>query len=128
MNGKRFITIKEYIVMAIALAIYVVGWTAFLIPNQIPGGGITGLSSIINYSSGIPIAYSYFILNIVLLILGTIIIGKGFVLKTIYCVLISSIFFEFFPLIPWTLNIQDSLLNSIIGVGFSRIGISLDFT
>ncbi len=128
MKEKLLVTIKEYIIMSIALAIYVFGWTAFLIPNQIPGGGITGLSSIINYASGIPIAYSYFVLNIVLLILGTLVLGKGFGVKTIFCVVISSIYFEFFPMIPWVSNIQDSLLNAIIGGGFSGIGISLVFT
>ena len=75
----------------------------------------------------IPIAYSYFVLNILLLILGTLVLGKGFGIKTIYCVVISSLYFEFFPLIPWVSNIQDSLINAIIGGGFSGIGIALVF-
>ena len=114
--------------MAFALALYVFSWTAFLIPNQIPGGGVTGMSSIINYAFGIPISYSYLVINALLLIAGTIIMGKGFGFKTIYCVLVSSLYFQIFPLIPWVSNIDDNLINSIIGGALSGFGISLVFT
>lgn len=114
--------------MTIALAIYVFGWTAFLIPNQIPGGGVTGFSSIINYAFGIPVSYTYAVLNVLLLVAGTLLLGKGFGVKTIFCVAISSVMFEFFPLIPWTSDIPDKLLNAIIGGAFSGVGISLVFT
>ena len=125
---RIFKTVKEYSVMAFALALYVFSWTAFLIPNQIPGGGVTGMSSIINYAFGIPISYSYLVINALLLIAGTIIMGKGFGFKTIYCVLVSSLYFQIFPLIPWVSNIDDNLINSIIGGALSGLGISLVFT
>lgn len=125
---RIFKTVKEYSVMAFALALYVFSWTAFLIPNQIPGGGVTGMSSIINYAFGIPISYSYLVINALLLIAGTIIMGKGFGFKTIYCVLVSSLYFQIFPLIPWVSNIDDNLINSIIGGALSGFGISLVFT
>ncbi|MEG2850001.1 MAG: YitT family protein [Bacteroidales bacterium] len=127
MNKKLLVLIKEYLIMTLAMAIYVFGWTAFLIPNQIPGGGVTGLSSIINYAFGIPVSYPYTFFNIVLLVAGTWILGKGFGIKTIYCIAISAVMFEFFPLIPWTSDIPDKLLNAIIGGACSGIGISLVF-
>ena len=114
--------------MAFALSLYVFSWTAFLIPNEITAGGVTGLSSILNYAFGIPISYSYLVLNVVLLVAGTIIMGKGFGFKTIYCVLVSTLYFEFFPMIPWASNIEDNLINSIIGGAMSGVGISLVFT
>lgn len=125
---RIFKTVKEYSVMAFALALYVFSWTAFLIPNQIPGGGVTGMSSILNYAFGIPISYSYLAINAFLLIAGTMIMGKGFGFKTIYCVLVSTLYFQIFPLIPWTSNIDDNLINSIIGGAMSGLGISLVFT
>lgn len=128
MNNNIFRILKEYSVMAFALALYVFAWTGFLIPNQIPGGGVTGMSSIINYAFGIPISYSYLTINALLLVAGTIIMGKGFGFKTIYCVLVSTLYFQIFPLIPWVSNIDDNLINSIIGGGLSGIGISLVFT
>ena len=121
-------TIKEYSVMAFALALYVFSWTAFLIPNGITAGGVTGLSTILNFAFGWHISYTYLILNAVLLIAGTVIMGKGFGFKTIYCILVSTLYFEFFPLIPWASNIDDNLINSIIGGAMSAVGIALVFT
>ena len=123
-----FKTIKEYSVMAVALALYVFSWTAFLIPNGITAGGVTGMSTILNFAFGWHISHTYLILNAVLLIAGTIIMGKGFGFKTIYCILVSTVYFEFFPLIPWTSNIDDNLINSIVGGAMSACGIALVFT
>lgn len=128
MNSKVFKTLKEYSVMAVALALYVFSWTAFLIPNEITGGGVTGMSSILNYAFGIPISLSYLVLNAVLLIAGTIIMGKGFGFKTIYCVLVSSLYFQIFPAIPWVSDIDDNLINSIVGGAMSACGIALVFS
>ena len=114
--------------MAFALALYVFSWTAFLIPNGITAGGVTGLSTILNFAFGWHISYTYLILNAVLLIAGTVIMGKGFGFKTIYCILVSTLYFEFFPLIPWASNIDDNLINSIIGGAMSAVGIALVFT
>ena len=123
-----FKTIKEYSVMAFALALYVFSWTAFLIPNGITAGGVTGMSTILNFAFGWHISYTYLILNAVLLIAGTIIMGKGFGFKTIYCILVSTLYFEFFPMIPWVSNIDDNLINSIVGGAMSACGIALVFT
>lgn len=128
MGNKTLKTIKEYSVMAFALALYVFSWTAFLIPNEITAGGVTGMSTILNYAFGIPISLSYLVLNAVLLIGGTIIMGKGFGFKTIFCVLVSSLYFQIFPAIPWVSNIDDNLINSIIGGAMSACGIALVFT
>lgn len=128
MHNKVYKTIKEYSVMALALALYVFSWTAFLIPNQITAGGVTGLSTILNYAFGLPVSLTYLVLNVVLLVAGTIIMGKGFGFKTIFCVLVSTVYFEFFPYIPWVSNIEDNLINSIIGGAMSGVGISLVFT
>ena len=82
MDSKTILkTVKEYSVMAFALSLYVFSWTAFLIPNEITAGGVTGISSILNYAFGIPISLSYLVINAVLLTAGTIIMGKGFGFK-----------------------------------------------
>ena len=129
MDSKTILkTVKEYSVMAFALSLYVFSWTAFLIPNEITAGGVTGISSILNYAFGIPISLSYLVINAVLLTAGTIIMGKGFGFKTIFCVLVSTLYFEIFPAIPWVSNIDDNLINSIIGGAMSAAGIALVFT
>ena len=116
--------LKDYIVCTIGIFLFVFSWTAFLIPNEIAGGGVTGLSSIIFYATGIPISISYFVINAALFIIGTIILGKGFGFKTIFCVALASFFFEIFPNHLWVSEIDDQLLNAIIGGTLSGIGIS----
>ena len=128
MNNKTLKIIKEYSVMAFALALYVFSWTAFLIPNEITAGGVTGLSTILNYAFGLPISLTYLVLNAVLLLAGTLIMGKGFGFKTIFCVLVSSLYFEIFPHIPWVSDIDDNLINSIIGGAMSACGIAIVFS
>lgn len=128
MNSKTLKTVKEYSVMAFALSLYVFSWTAFLIPNEITAGGVTGLSTILNYAFGLPISLTYLVLNAVLLIAGTLIMGKGFGFKTIFCVLVSSLYFEIFPHIPWVSDIDDNLINSIIGGAMSACGIAIVFS
>lgn len=114
--------------MAFALSLYVFSWTAFLIPNEITAGGVTGMSTILNYAFGLPVSLTYLVLNAVLLIAGTIIMGRGFGFKTIFCVLVSSLYFELFPHIPWVSNIDDNLINSIIGGAMSACGIAIVFS
>ena len=123
---RIFKTVKEYSVMAFALALYVFSWTAFLIPNQIPGGGVTGMSSIINYAFGIPISYSYLVINALLLIAGTIIMGKGFGFKTIYVIAFTSILFEVLPKFPVLEVLMDEkLLVVLVGAVMESVGIGL---
>ena len=63
---------------------YALGWAGFLIPNKITTGGVTGISAIVYYATGIPIQNTYVIINIVLLIFALKILGWKFCLKTIY--------------------------------------------
>ena len=70
MNSMVFKTIKSYLIMTIGLFVFVFSWTAFLIPHQIAGGGVSGLASVINYATGFEVAYSYIIINGILLLIG----------------------------------------------------------
>ncbi|MEZ7874929.1 MAG: YitT family protein [Bacteroidales bacterium] len=122
-----FKTVKSYLLMTIGLFIFVFSWTAFLIPHEIAGGGVSGLASVINYATGFDVSYSYLIINAVLLGIGFLILGKAFGFKTIYCIAVAALMFEFLPLIPWVSDIEDKLINSLIGGTMSGIGIGIIF-
>ena len=49
------VTFKEYVLITIGVLAYVLGWTTFLVPNNLIGGGVTGIASIIHYATGIRI-------------------------------------------------------------------------
>ena len=86
-----WVHIKEYVLITVGLVAYVLGWTLFLVPNNLIGGGVTGIASIVQYSTGIKIGYTYFVVNIALLIAALFILGKGFGFKTVYAIILTSI-------------------------------------
>lgn len=124
---KIFKTLKSYVIMTIGLFIFVFSWTAFLIPHEIAGGGVSGLASVINYATGFDVSYSYLIINAILLGIGFLVLGKAFGFKTIYCISVAALMFEFLPMIPWVSDIEDKLINSLIGGTMSGIGIGIIF-
>ncbi|MBP5386420.1 MAG: YitT family protein [Prevotella sp.] len=93
---KKFINeAKDYIYITLGLLLYTIGWTGFLLPYEIVTGGVTGFSAIIFYATngnghGIPIMYTYFILNALLLGLALKILGWRFLMKTIYAIVMLS--------------------------------------
>ncbi len=89
---KSFLrTIKEYLLITMGVTLYALGWAVFLGPNNMIGGGVTGFASILEYAFGWPVSITYFVLNILLLIVGTKILGTGFGFKTIYAIIMTSV-------------------------------------
>ena len=62
--------LKEYTLITVGLLSYVMGWAVFLIPNNLVGGGVSGLSAIIYYATGLQMGYSYLIINTLLLLIS----------------------------------------------------------
>lgn len=123
-----FAELRSYIIMTAGLFLFAFSWTTFVIPQEITGGGVIGLSSVIFYGTGFPVSYSYLIINIILLVVGSIILGRGFGIKTLFGIGMSAVLFQFLPeLIPWTTEIKDNLLNAIIGGTISGVGIGMVF-
>ncbi len=81
---------KDYVFITLGLMLYAFAWTTFLLPYEIVTGGVTGISAIIFYASSIPIEYSYFVINVVLLVLALKILGLKFLMKTIYAIFALS--------------------------------------
>jgi len=90
---KVFTFIKEYSLITLGIALYVLGWNLFLIPNNLVGGGVSGAASIVQYATKgvVKIGTTYFVVNIILLIIGMFTLGKGFGGKTVYAVVLASI-------------------------------------
>ena len=98
---KTLVTFKEYLLITLGLLLYTLAWSVFLLPNNLVGGGITGLGSIIQYSTGFNVAYSYVIINAILVLIAMKVLGGGFGAKTIYALVVTGLFLRFLPgLIP----------------------------
>jgi uncharacterized membrane-anchored protein YitT (DUF2179 family) len=89
-------------------------------------GGLTGLCTIIQYGTGIPVGWTYPILNILLLVLGFLTLGKGFGMKTIYVIALTSLLFEVLPKFPNLVVLMDEkLLVAIVGAAMESVGLGL---
>lgn len=119
--------IWDYFLMTLGSLIFVMAWTSFLIPNGLASGGLTGLCTIIQYGTGIPVGLTYPTLNVLLLVLGFFCLGKGFGFKTIYVLAVTSVLFEVLPMFPVleVTNFPDMLLVAIVGAAMESVGIGL---
>ncbi|OQY10382.1 MAG: hypothetical protein B6I29_01595 [Marinitoga sp. 4572_148] len=119
--------IKELLIITLGTFINAIGWTLFLIPWKIVGGGLSGIGTMIYYITGIPVGVSYLLMNIVLLYIAMKIIGKSFGLKTIYGIVSSSIFITFLQNYFHSPIIYDQFLSSVIGGILLGTGIGIVF-
>ena len=118
------------------ILIYVLGWSLFLIPNNLVGGGVSGISSMIQYATQgkIQMGYSYLVINAVLIAAAVIVLGMGFGAKTIYAIILASVALRFLPdMIPPsivnTLALQNGKLMSVIMGGLmAGIGIGMSIS
>lgn len=129
-------TLKEYGLITLGVLIYALSWTVFLVPHNFVGGGVTGISAIVHYATkgAVGIGTMYFLINIVLLIIGLKVLGKGFSGKTIYAMLFASAAFELLPGMISPAFIQEfvmsngKMLCAIIGGGLVGTGIGVAFS
>ena len=75
--------IKDYLYMAFGIAVYTVGLTGFIIPNEIVTGGLAGAALLLKYATGIEVAKTIMVVNLLLLVLAFRFLGKTFVINTI---------------------------------------------
>ena len=126
-NNHVLSVIWDYVLITIGSIIFCLAWTSFLIPNGLASGGMTGLCTIIQYGTGIPVGVTYPIINVLLLILAFFSLGKSFGFKTVYVIVFTSILFEVLPRFPQleVLNIPDKLLVALVGGSMESIGIGI---
>ena len=126
--------LRSYSIITFGLLLYALGWTVFLIPSGLVGGGVTGISAVIFYATGFPVSWSFFIINAALLAVALKVLGKGFGVKTVFAIVAVTLFRDRLPgLIPQEL-IEDiaigngKLLSAMMGGVFSGAGIAITFT
>ena len=126
-NHHVLSVIWDYVLITLGSIIFCLAWTSFLIPNGLASGGMTGLCTIIQYGTGIPVGITYPIINVLLLILAFFSLGKSFGFKTVYVIVFTSILFEVLPRFPQleVLNIPDKLLVALVGAIMESVGIGI---
>ena len=104
--GKRFIPrptmkdeLKNYFMITVGLTLYAFTWKFFMAPFKFVTGGITGVGGIVEYTTGIPMQYTYFFINIVLIIIAIQQLGWKFCVKTIYAIALMTLMLQFFDFV-----------------------------
>jgi uncharacterized membrane-anchored protein YitT (DUF2179 family) len=136
-KSKKIVkTLWDWFVLSLGTLIYTLAWEAFMIPNGVASGGLTGACSILEMGTGFPVSYSFIIGNAVLLVIGSLVLGGGFGIKTIFCIILSSILFkvealpafDFIRSLPGhPLYVSEKVLIPIIGGLIEAVGIYFIF-
>ena len=131
MKTNKFLSVLwDYFLMTVGSLILCMAWTSIIIPTGLASGGLTGLCTIIQYATNgaIPIGWTYPIINIGLLIVGFLTLGRAFGIKTIYVIILTSILFEVlpkFPVLECHDFVNDKLIGALVGAALESVGLGL---
>lgn len=122
-------TTRDYVFIVLGLMVYAFGFTAFILPEKVVIGGLVGVGSLIYFVSGIPVAISSYVLNLLLLAMAFKIVGKQFVIRTVFGATVMSVLIGVMqPMFPEPLIQQQTFMNLIIGGMLCGFGIGFVFT
>lgn len=126
--------VMSYVVITLGILIYTFAWSAFMLPAKIVGGGVSGISSVLNIAVGIPLPIGVlnFIINGILLAIGFKLLGSKFGANTIYGIVMSSLCFILWQQVLHVENLFEmdqfgGFMCAIIGGALCGAGIGLTF-
>lgn len=119
-------TILEYLGVILGSFILAVGLIAFLIPNKIAAGGVSGLATISFYLTGLPVGVTMLIFNIPLFLISMKELGVKVGIKSLAGTIALSFFIDMLtPFIPP--STQNPLLAALYGGIMSGLGLGIVF-
>ena len=136
MKGKIKITrsaVLYWVILNLGTLLLAAGIYFFKNPNNFATGGVSGIAIILSkfttkYVAWLDAAFLMQVLNVILLIIGFIFLGKGCTFKTAYCSLVYTAEMQLFKLIPLELPLTDSIfLEFIFAMLLSAAGSAIIF-
>ena len=126
---KKLKTVKEMITITLATIIVVIAVFFFLEPSGVSIGSISSLAMILQHVIPLKLSELTMILNVLLLIVGFIFIGKGFGLKTVYTSILLPLTIKALELLlpDYTSIMEDPFLDMICYIFLVSIGLALLF-
>jgi len=108
-------------------ALYALTVVLFLVPSGLITGGATGIALAVNKAVGLPVSGVLFVININMLVLGWIVLGRRFALTTIASTILSPVFLALWEHVVGDFVLTDDLVLNTIFAGLG-VGISLGIT
>lgn len=103
--------------MILGNAILAMGTAAFVVPNGLISGGVTGIGLILQRLFGLPVDIGVFAADGVLFLLGAAVMGKAFAATVILSTIVYPTFFSLFGKIPFLTSLTDDKLMAAIYAG-----------
>ena len=122
---RIFRTIWDYIIITVFSLTYAAGISLFLDPNNLAPGGISGISIMLSRVTPLPTGTWIILLNVPILALGLWKFGFKFLISTIYCTVVSSVFTNILSPIGALTN--DKLLAALAGGTIMAVSIGMIF-
>jgi len=130
LKSRRF---RDFAFMTIGIALTAYALVAFLIPNKIAAGGVSGLSTVIHYWAlanlgvNLPVGVQMLVMNVVLILVAFKFRGMHYVAKTLYGAIGLSVLVDVFARFTPALAGDDLLLAALYGGSLAGIGMGLVF-
>lgn len=124
-NPREFA--KDILLIIIGTFIFATGVYVFTSPNQIAPGGVSGISTIIYHLTGLPLGAVNITLNIPIMVVGLIYLGKRFMVKTIISLVTFTLVTDY-VLANMPTYTGDKLVAAIFGGIMMGVGIGTVFT
>lgn len=130
-NRQLKMMAKDYVFILLGIALYAIGYNAFILPEKLVQGGVTGISSLLYYAWNWSPAICIWVINVMLLIIAIRALSRQFVLRTIIGVTILSsliaLFQPIFQAFPIITPGEDKFMHVIIGAIMAGAGLALVF-
>ena len=88
---KIFNILKEYTALTLATCVMNIGIYVFKFPNNFSFGGVSGLSVVLSSAFGVSASGCNLVINMLLILLGFLFLGRTFGIKTVYVSVLSSV-------------------------------------
>ncbi len=121
---KQSKMIMSFIMLTIGAVLAAYSLESFLIPNTILDGGVTGISIIISKLTMLPVSVLVLLLNIPFVYLGFKNLGKGFLIRTIYSMVVFSFslsIFQYFEALTSSMLLATVFGGILLGVGVGLV-------
>ena len=115
--------LRDWLYLTVGSFLLIVSVDVFLAPSNLSPGGVTGIAIIINKFTGWPIGTMMLLLNIPMLILGFVHLGRfRFLTSTLYVVLVYNLGVDY--MVRWLPPgiTDDLMLNALFGAVVGGIG------
>ncbi|MBC6316280.1 YitT family protein [Listeria grandensis] len=114
--------VKQFLLVAVSIALIGASINLFLAPHHIAAGGVTGIGILVEQALGIPLALTVLVLNVVMLILAFLFLGRAVFVRSFLGSLLLPLSLA---IIPETMLAQDRLLSVIFGSMIFAIGVAI---